>query len=180
MTLADRLVVMNKGRIEQVGAPGEVYSRPASRYVAGFIGSPAMNFFEGQVRSPEAVVIADGVELRLPANANLPAVGSAVALGVRPEEMQLAASGTEGSKLEIEMIEELGAGRLIYGRFAGTDCIVATPSAAVLADVKQPFVRIPAEAIHVFDAASGARIEPAAMITAVGERSMRVAGGSVH
>jgi sn-glycerol 3-phosphate transport system ATP-binding protein len=180
MTLADRLVVMKDGRIEQVGAPGAVYSRPVSRYVAGFIGSPAMNFFEGQVRTPEVVAIADGVELRLPANANLPAVGSAVALGVRPEEMQLAASGPAASRLEIEMIEELGAGRLIYGRFAGTDCIVATPSAVMLADAKQAFVRVPPEAIHVFDAASGARIEPAAIIAGDGERSARVAGGAVH
>ena len=59
MTLADRLVVMNEGRIEQVGAPADVYRRPSSRYVAGFIGSPAMNFFEARVRAPEVVIVAE-------------------------------------------------------------------------------------------------------------------------
>jgi sn-glycerol 3-phosphate transport system ATP-binding protein len=178
MTLADRLIVMNEGRIEQVGAPAEVYNRPCSRYVAGFIGSPAMNFFEARVRAPEVVAVADGRELRVPANAGLPAPGKPVVLGIRPEDMQVVAASSEAFKFEIEMMEELGAGRLLYGRLASTDCVVATPATTVLADAKLAFVRIPPEAIHLFDAESGARIEPTAGFLSAGKQSIQDVGGS--
>jgi sn-glycerol 3-phosphate transport system ATP-binding protein len=178
MTLADRLIVMNEGRIEQVGAPAEVYNRPCSRYVAGFIGSPAMNFFEARVRAPEVVAVADGRELRVPANAGLPAHGKPVVLGIRPEDMQVVAASSEAFKFEIEMMEELGAGRLLYGRLASTDCVVATPATTVLADAKLAFVRIPPEAIHLFDAESGARIEPTAGFLSAGKQSIQDVGGS--
>jgi sn-glycerol 3-phosphate transport system ATP-binding protein len=173
MTLADRLIVMNDGQIEQVGAPAEVYSHPCSRYVAGFIGSPAMNFFEVRVRAPEVVAFADELDLRLPGNAGLPAVGESVVLGVRPEDMQVVAASSEVFKFEIEMMEELGAGRLLYGQLAGTDCVVATAATTALTDPNLIFVRIPPEAVHLFDAGSGARIEPGAKLLATGERPIR-------
>ena len=69
MTLADRLVVMNQGRIEQVGTPAEVYRRPASRFVAGFIGSPPMNFLEAHLVDPATIALPDGRRLRLGAGA---------------------------------------------------------------------------------------------------------------
>jgi len=173
MTLADRLIVMNDGQIEQVGVPAEVYSHPCSRYVAGFIGSPAMNFFEARVRAPEVVAVGDGLDLRLPGNAGLPAVGESVVLGIRPEDMQVVAASSEVFKFEIDMMEELGAGRLLYGQLAGTDCVVATAATTALTDANQIFVRIPPEAIHLFDAGSGARIEPGAKLLATGERPIR-------
>ena len=79
-----------------------------------------MNFFEVRVRAPEVVAVADGLDLRLPGNAGLPAVGESVVLGIRPEDMQVVAASSEVFKFEIDMMEELGAGRLLYGQLAGT------------------------------------------------------------
>jgi sn-glycerol 3-phosphate transport system ATP-binding protein len=181
MTLADRLIVMNDGRIEQIGVPAEVYSHPCSRYVAGFIGSPAMNFFEVRVRAPEVVSVADGLDLRLPGNSGLPAVGESAVLGIRPEDMQVVAASSEAFKFEIEMMEELGAGRLLYGQLAGTDCVVATASTTAITDPNVIFVRIPPEAIHLFDAGTGARIEPGAKFLATGEPPIRDSvASSIH
>src|SRR5207244_9553442 len=88
MTLADRLVVMNRGRIEQVGAPEEVYRRPASRFVAGFIGSPPMNFIEAQVQAPDWLELADRSKLHVPATLSRPPEAGRVGLGIRPEDVR--------------------------------------------------------------------------------------------
>jgi sn-glycerol 3-phosphate transport system ATP-binding protein len=162
MTLADRLVVMNEGRIEQVGAPAAVYRRPSTHYVAGFIGSPAMNFFEARVVAPDRVAFGRNAALSLPRNTRLPAAGDVVILGVRPEDIQIAhAVGDDAFPFDVEMIEELGAGRLLYGRLAETDCTVATPSTMAPSPGKAVFARIPAESVHLFSAESGIRMDPA-------------------
>jgi len=158
MTLADRLVVMNQGRIEQVGAPSEVYRQPNTRYVAGFIGSPAMNFFAAEVQSADRVVIERGVSLSLPPRLDLPAAGTPVVLGVRPEEMEVTGDRDGTLLFEVEMIEELGAGRLLYGRLAGSDCVVATPTATAHRGKGPAFVRIAPATVHVFNADTGHRI----------------------
>jgi sn-glycerol 3-phosphate transport system ATP-binding protein len=160
MTLADRLVVMNEGRIEQVGAPADVYRRPSTHYVAGFIGSPAMNFFEARVVTADRVTFGRNAVLSLARNGNLPPAGDAVILGVRPEDIQIShAGGGDAFPFDVEMIEELGAGRLLYGRIAEIDCIVATPSAMTSSPGKPIFARILSESVHLFSAESGARID---------------------
>src|SRR5882757_1883127 len=89
MTLADRLVVMNGGRVEQVGTPAEVYSRPASRFVATFVGAPAMNMLEGTVELDGLSLLGDSRKLNV-SRAGLP-VGSKVAVGILPEAVRLVA-----------------------------------------------------------------------------------------
>jgi ABC-type sugar transport system ATPase subunit len=159
MTLADRLVVMNEGRIEQVGAPADVYRQPSSHYVAGFIGSPAMNFFEARMVTADRIAFGRSAALSLPANGKLPPAGAAIILGVRPEDIQIThAAGDDAFPFDVEMIEELGAGRLLYGRLAETDCIAATPSTMAPVAGKAVFARIHAESVHLFSADSGARI----------------------
>jgi sn-glycerol 3-phosphate transport system ATP-binding protein len=160
MTLADRLVVMKEGRIEQVGAPADVYRRPSSRYVAGFIGSPAMNFFEARIVAPGRVAFGSNAMLDLSRRSNLAPLGETVLLGVRPEDMQIAPSGGDGAyPFSIEMMEELGAGRLLYGRLAETDCVLATPAALAPSSARAIFVRIDADSVHFFSTESGSRIE---------------------
>jgi sn-glycerol 3-phosphate transport system ATP-binding protein len=156
MTLADRLVVMNKGVAEQVGAPMEVYERPATAYVAGFIGSPAMNFLPARIA-------ADGAAAELPGGQRLPFAGPGhaaqagreVMLGVRPEHLELSA---EGVGLRVEVAEELGADTLVHGDLGG---------AALVARLKgdQPFragdaltVRADAARLHLFDRETGRRL----------------------
>jgi len=108
MTLAERMIVMNAGRIEQIGTPEEVYARPASTFVAGFIGSPPMNLLEGQADGIHFTI--GGVTLTLPQAA--PRSGPLL-LGVRPEHADPADAGWA---LDVEMVEMLGAERLVHGR----------------------------------------------------------------
>jgi multiple sugar transport system ATP-binding protein len=127
MTLADRIVVMNDRRIQQIGAPMEVYSRPANVFVARFVGSPAMTLL------PAALVPGDGafarlrlgdgseVETRVP-RAGLPADGP-LQLGLRPESVRVAAGG--GPQAEVELVERLGERTLVYGRLTDGAAITA-------------------------------------------------------
>jgi sn-glycerol 3-phosphate transport system ATP-binding protein len=106
MTLAQRIIVMNGGRIEQMGTPEEVYGQPASTFVASFIGSPAMNLLPGRQHGGQFHI--DGAALDVP-----PGVEGELTLGLRPEHAQLA---ERGWPLRVEMIEMLGAERLVYGK----------------------------------------------------------------
>jgi sn-glycerol 3-phosphate transport system ATP-binding protein len=158
MTLADRLVVMKEGRIEQVGPPAEVYRQPSSAYVAGFIGSPPMNFFETKLARPGQVQFEDGSLLRIPAAAPV-GRDSCVLVGIRPEDIRLASPSDRGAlTFEIEIREELGAGRLLHGRLAGSECAVAAPAGTAVPDSNRMAVRIAPEAVHLFDAGTGARL----------------------
>src|SRR5438067_4605494 len=119
MTLADRLIVMNAGVADQIGTPMDVYDKPASVFVAGFIGSPAMNFLAAKVGADQRSVDLAGtgaLRVTLPlAAATSAAAGAPVALGVRPEHLQPVADGP--LEFEVELAEPLGADTLLHGRF---------------------------------------------------------------
>ena len=114
MTLAQRMIVMNAGRIEQIGTPEQVYERPASTFVAGFMGSPPMNLIDGHADATRFTVQRAAAPLLLPSPA--PRSGPLI-LGVRAEHAELREDG--GWPMQVEMIEMLGAERLIYGRLGG-------------------------------------------------------------
>jgi len=158
MTLADRMIVMNAGIVEQIGRPIEVYDDPASLFVAGFIGSPAMNFLPGR-REGDAVEVAPGVRVALPAELRATAP-EAVTVGVRPEHL-LPAGADAPFRFEVETVEALGADSLVHGTF-GQGSIVArvdghaTPQAgAALAFAPK------AGRLYFFDSATGKRVRPA-------------------
>ena len=126
MTMADKIVVLRAGRIEQVGAPLDLYNRPANRFVAGFIGSPQMNFLPVTVAGNDS----DGVAVALPGGRTLsaidvrsgPVVGTALMLGVRPEHIAIAAGATDAHlSLTVLHLEQLGAHSLLHGVVAGSD-----------------------------------------------------------
>lgn len=113
MTLADRVVILDKGRIQQIGTPTELYRNPANTFVAGFVGSPSMNFLEGSLTTEKdlaTVALRDGTFLRMPASELLPAEGEVV-IGLRPEHLILSSNGnTEGVLTgQVELIEPTGA-----------------------------------------------------------------------
>jgi sn-glycerol 3-phosphate transport system ATP-binding protein len=167
MTLADRLAVLDHGRLEQVGPPGEVYRRPASRFVAGFLGSPPMNFLEAELVDGRTLALPDGRQLRLEAGLAAAPADRRVTLGIRPEDIQPAAPGEPGSfPFSIEMTEELGLGRLLHGRLAGAEAIMLLPASLPMPVGTLPLgslpVRLPAAALHLFEHESGRRIERAA------------------
>ncbi len=134
MTLAQRMIVMNGGRMEQFGTPEEVYHRPASTFVASFIGSPPMNLLK-----------------------DLPGVAAGQVLGVRPEHLDVVPAG--GWALQVETVELLGAERLVYGRLGEQQVIVRIDGAAPApATGETVHVQPRAGSLHLFDAASGQRL----------------------
>jgi len=152
MTLAQRIIVMNAGRIEQIGTPEQVYGRPASTFVASFIGAPAMNLLRGMGQGAEFHT--EGGALALPSTA--PRAGELI-LGVRPEHVEIAA---EGWPFEVEMSEMLGAERLVYGRLAGS-AFTLRMSGALPAPAAGTLLSIQAspDHLHWFDPSTGGRIE---------------------
>jgi ABC-type sugar transport system ATPase subunit len=114
MTLANRIVVLREGRIEQVGTPIELYERPANRFVAGFIGSPKMNFLTARVvavSGPQARLAIEGIDTRAIDLAVMPGAvvaGEAVTIGLRPEHLRVGAAGSAALTADIEFVEQLG------------------------------------------------------------------------
>jgi multiple sugar transport system ATP-binding protein len=120
MTLADRIVVLNDRKIEQIGTPMEVYSRPTSRFVAGFVGSPAMNFIK-VTASGKNITANDGT--KLPSGHAKLSVGS-YELGIRPEALRVAAKGGD-IKGQVKVVERLGDRTLVYARMADGSLLTA-------------------------------------------------------
>ncbi|MFC0399904.1 ABC transporter ATP-binding protein [Paraburkholderia rhizosphaerae] len=159
MTMADRIVVMNAGRIEQIGRPLELYDRPANLFVASFLGSPSMNFAEGEVVAGDgglALLLADG--LRIALTGQLPVQpGAKVTLGVRPEHIETSAA-QDGIPMAIEVVEPTGAETHLYGKVGGSAWCVTTRERAVLEPGQRVTLRLPAEHRHLFDTESGRRL----------------------
>ena len=164
MTLADRLVVMNKGVIEQVGTPSEVYDHPASVYVAGFIGSPAMNFLSGQVeRGASSVRLANGDRIEIFAGQAARNNGKLVQIGVRPEVMTLCAPGQGSLNALFEFVEELGSGRLYHLQFEDLTLTVLSADRHSFNPGETVGIHIPQAAVHLFEADTGKRVEATAI-----------------
>ncbi len=161
MTMADRIVVMHDGRVEQVGSPLELYDHPDNLFVAGFIGSPAMNFIEGRVRRDNGaahVVASSGQRLPLPANAP-GREGQDVTYGVRPEHFTLA-HPSNGIVGEVVVVEPTGAEIHVVTKLAGVDVQVVFRERHDFVP-GQPIALSPRlELIHLFDKASGRRLSP--------------------
>ena len=159
MTLADVLVVMNEGRAEQIDTPMAVYERPASVFVAGFIGSPAMNLMTAKSAGAKGLELAAGGTVK-PRELPMPEAGRDVLLGVRPEHLTLVKDGNADLTLNVSVLEALGADTLAHGTIGegGGDIIARLPgSTSVKAGDKLPLA-IDASTAHLFDPASGKRI----------------------
>ena len=123
MTLADRIVVLRAGRVEQVGTPAEVYHDPANAFVAGFIGSPRMNLLAGRATSEGGVAL--GGLVLAPRISAWPPAGTPVTVGVRPEHLREAAPGEAGLGVSVGFTEFLGGTSYVYGEIDGGQPIVA-------------------------------------------------------
>jgi multiple sugar transport system ATP-binding protein len=156
MTMADRIVVLNGGKMEQSGSPLELYDRPANRFVAGFIGSPAMNFFSGRIRVDSApVFISDGGVTFPLWNAPRNSDGRRVTCGIRPEHFELGAGDMDAEVLDVE---PTGSDTQIFAR-VGRHQIVAVFRERISVSPGETMRFAPYfSRIHVFDAATGRRI----------------------
>jgi sn-glycerol 3-phosphate transport system ATP-binding protein len=134
MTLAERMIVMNAGNMEQFGTPEEVYHRPATTFVASFIGSPPMNLLK-----------------------DAPGARPGTVMGIRPEHLDIGSAG--GWALQVETCELLGAERLVYGRLGSEQVIVRTEESSAAPAPGSTIHVTPREGkVHWFDAANGKRI----------------------
>ncbi|UHD36274.1 sn-glycerol-3-phosphate import ATP-binding protein UgpC [Citrobacter portucalensis] len=158
MTLAQRVMVMNKGIAEQVGTPVEVYEKPASRFVASFIGSPAMNLLDGRIST-------SGTHFELEGGMTLPigrsareSIGRNMTLGIRPEHIALSSQAEGGVPLVVDTLEMLGADNLAHGRWGEQKLVVR------LAHQHRPtagstlWLHLPENHLHLFDGETGQRV----------------------
>ena len=163
MTLGDRIVVMNQGHIMQIGTPSEVFDRPANLFVAGFIGTPQMNFLRAvlEARDGACCALAAGERIVLPACFARPALdGKKVVLGIRPEHIRLCADGIPAT---MEVRELLGSTVDLHLNVGGEmlEIIVPSSEAAGIGDNPRLHIRPDPDKLHLFDAESGARIPEA-------------------
>ncbi|MDP2739164.1 MAG: sn-glycerol-3-phosphate ABC transporter ATP-binding protein UgpC [Pseudorhodobacter sp.] len=156
MTMADRIVVMRDGHIAQIGAPLELYDRPANVFVAGFIGSPAMNLITGVARrdGAGARIIADGLALPAPVVPGLNE-GRRVTWGIRPEHLELADSGLAAT---VVVVEPTGSETHVLLRFGGHDAVAVFRDRHAFQPGQVVHLAPRTELVHLFDADSGERL----------------------
>ena len=156
MTMADKIVVMRDGRVEQIGKPLELYDRPANLFVAGFIGSPAMNFLPGTIASLDGrPVVRTDSGLNLPLETTLAEQGRAVTYGIRPEHISI---GDGGLPVIVSVLEPTGSETLIFGRLGGMP-IDAVVRDRIDAEPGQTLgFRLDPRRAHVFDHTTGLRL----------------------
>lgn len=158
MTLADKIVVMNHGRIEQTGKPLELYYKPANLFVAGFIGSPAMNLWAASVTAKDSVALDEGQRLTLKLPASLKR-GDRITLGCRPEHLTVGAYGTLQITGVVELIERLGEVGFAHVRMNSSQTVVAEVRGdAGLVTGASITLGISPTQFHIFDE-SGSRME---------------------
>ena len=158
MTLADMLIVMNAGRVEQVGSPSEVYRRPASVFVAGFMGSPAMNLADATIGSDGAVMLDVAPSLSVARAAGM-AEGTPVTMGLRPEAITLSTAGEAGLPAVVELVEELGGSRIAYCALKDKELAVVLPPGDEPYEGRQVSLRFDPRDLHLFDRITGERLD---------------------
>jgi len=161
MTLGDRLVVMDNGYAAQIGSPLEVYEHPATRFVAGFIGSPSMNFIDARLSS-------DGTSVDIPGDVRVPLAngsepehkGKEVTLGIRPEHFELGEAEEGVMHLRVDQVELLGADTLVHGHFGEekTSLTVRLPDVQHFKKSTVLPLTVPSAKLHLFDKKTGKRI----------------------
>ncbi|WP_421091327.1 sn-glycerol-3-phosphate import ATP-binding protein UgpC [Pseudochrobactrum sp. MP213Fo] len=156
MTLADRLVVLNGGEIEQIGAPLEIYHQPASTFVASFIGSPAMNLADGTLHQSQLMLGEDVLNL-----GKLPAVQGEVTIGIRAEDLHIPhQTGNPSEQIlqfRTDYVEELGAQRIVHGYAGNQKLVAALPPQA---DIREHMLlSVAIEKLHFFNKITGKRLD---------------------
>src|SRR6187549_1306302 len=156
MTMADKIVVMHDGRVEQIGTPLELYDRPENRFVAGFIGSPAMNFLKGKVKSNGIAGFEgpNGVKLPLasaPANSD----GRPAVYGVRPEHFTIADDGAEA---EIVVVEPTGSETQVFAKLGGEQVVAVFRERHQFSPGDKVRLKPDPSLVHLFDETTGKRL----------------------
>ncbi|MCO6187605.1 ABC transporter ATP-binding protein [Rhizobium sp. L1K21] len=158
MTLADKLVVMNAGKVEQVGTPGEIYRAPASAFVAGFLGAPAMNFLPGKVLQQGNLHILPNTEIAVHSQELHQWTGREITIGIRPESLLLGKPSAEGIPAHVDLIEELGGSRVAYCRTDGPEIAVVMHGDLTVREGDRVSIGLLPEHLHFFEKTNGQRL----------------------
>jgi sn-glycerol 3-phosphate transport system ATP-binding protein len=161
MTLGDRLIIMENGYVEQIGSPLEVYERPATLFVAGFIGSPAMNFFEARTsRDGRSIELSSSDSLPIDPHLESDLCDKAVVVGIRPEHFSLAQAGEGTIKMLVDHLETLGADTLVHGKSGDVSSLftLRLPDIHHYKKGSSLSLSVSPQRLHLFDKESGKRI----------------------
>ena len=154
MTMADKIVVLNGGKIEQVGAPLDLYNKPKNKFVAGFIGSPKMNFLDAKIVASDdgsAVIDLHGQTVRLPRRLGGIQPGEAVTLGARPEHLNVGDRGVALGSAHVDLVEHLGGQTILYATLHGGQTLtVALEDQQAIRASETVDIRIDPERCHLF------------------------------
>ena len=160
MTLADRIAIMRDGAIQQLDSPGEIYNRPVNRYVADFIGSPAMNFLDGKVGS-KGLTVGDATLPIKGYNAQGKLPNGKVIVGVRPEHVATGndvADAAYRTKVRADLLEPMGADTLVWTKFAGHELRFRMDGQVRLSEGQDVEIGLSAESLHLFDSTTEDRL----------------------
>jgi multiple sugar transport system ATP-binding protein len=162
MTLGDRVAVLRDGALQQVAPPMELYRNPANQFVAGFIGSPAMNFLSGTLRRDNGATVFEGASLTVPVACEDAGSDRQVVLGVRPQDLVVAADNADDAGVlrgEVSIVEPLGSEQVIHVTMPGGERLIVVASPDVPVEIEKPVtIRVPPAEVRVFRASDGSRI----------------------
>ncbi|WP_136688576.1 ABC transporter ATP-binding protein [Halorhabdus amylolytica] len=158
MTMGDRIAVLNDGELQQIGSPDECYSEPANQFVAGFIGSPSMNFFDVELR--DSVLMSEDFDVTISPEIEreIDGDGSEYVLGIRPEEIlseDAAEGGEDRFTIDVKVVEPLGDVTYLYADINGKEATIAVDRSTDLEPGDRISVAFPVDEIHLFDSQTG-------------------------
>ena len=155
MTMADRIAVLNTGKIEQIGTPAQIYHAPASIFVASFMGAPPMNILDGHYNGNGKLEIKDLGHVDVD---HTPGVNGDIQVGIRPENVEIHQQAADHTiPIKVDFLEELGAGRLLHTTVGSTPFIAHLDNEHPI-DGDTVYAHLPAKALHLFDATTGRRV----------------------
>lgn len=162
MTMSDRIIVMKDGKIQQFATPGEVYSNPANEFVAHFIGTPSMNFFDCEIVKHEDTVVADiGFhEIALdPTRVDVTVTpGTTARFGVRPEHLDLREDGATGAEATVKFVEPTGKDKIVHLDVSGHAVKAIIAGDRDINDDETQRVVFEPDSVHLFDSETGTRL----------------------
>ncbi len=173
MTMGQRIAVMSEARLQQVGTPQELYDHPRNRFVAGFIGSPAMNFIDVRLSGSGEGAVLEAPNIRIPLPARFreavgPSTGRSLVLGVRPEHLGVARDGTEHGTIEAvaDVVEYLGNEELVHFSVAGIDLVAMLPADERVRPGDRLTLTVVGGKLHLFDPETSLSLAPEARAAA--------------
>jgi len=158
LSVADRLCVLNEGRVEQVGTPDEIYNHPSSTFVAGVMGAPRINILNGSIDPSGVKIDLPDLDLVLTLSDKTEVSGTAL-VGIRPELFTIAAKGQPGFSTTISHVEPLGAQQIATVKLSGVEFKISVPSRCEINDGDEVMIALSKEPVHLFCTRNGSRLD---------------------